>query len=76
MFAGILELVYHETRRLRATTCAAKRVSGLGDWQMKARYQRSGNEEKASSRGELTMLAVECRESLVHFATALRVEQP
>ena len=76
MFAGILELVYHETRRLRATTCAGKRVSGLDDWQMRARFQRSGNEEKASSRGELTMLAIERRESLVHLAAALRVEQP
>ena len=43
---------------------------------MRARFQRSGNEEKASSRGELTMLAIERRKSLVHLAAALRFEQP
>lgn len=68
--------MYHETKRLRATTCAGKRVPGLSVWQMRARFQRSGNEKKASSRGELTMVAIECRESLVHLAAALRVEQP
>lgn len=53
--------------------------SGSRVWvigQIRARFQRSGNEKKASSRGELTMLAIERRESLVHLAAALRVEQP
>ena len=74
MFPGIVRVTREQS--LRATTCAGKRVSGLGDWQIRARFQRSGNEKKASSRGELTMLAIERRESLVHLAAALRVEQP